>query len=253
MPIIVTPPESSALSQGDILKGICPLLTMDDGQTAAPYDKAAYVLVVSRPCKAIRADVVTVAPVTSWSVQLPDASRDEENLLEKTRRLLARGRDGIRGEDHSDAFYLGPLADTSNRRYAAQLHLLSTVKLPVREPDRQQWVKKHRVARLEIDFLRELHLRLFLSFSRLGFDDYAWLPEADLDLLINAGQREINYLERSKSQAELAIETHRAAAHEVPKRDRQKPEEIQKQLEKVQSRLEPYLNERERRRQNRRS
>ena len=62
MPIVVRPSDGELLSQGDILRGLAFATTALDGTLTADVH-AKYVMVVSRPCKAVRDPFVTGVPV----------------------------------------------------------------------------------------------------------------------------------------------------------------------------------------------
>lgn len=250
MPIVIQPATSSPLSQGDILEKVPFAMFKADepDERAVVRNGTPYVLVVSRPCKAIRSPAITVAPITKWPIKLTelDNGQDLTKLLDNTRRLLMRGRDGIRGGDHSELFYLGPLKSGATARYCADLSTLSTVLIPEKEPERTEWVTKRRVGRLATDFLRDLHLRLFFTYARLGFDDLAWLPDADLDLLIKNGEREIRYHRSQAERFKDANESLELWGQQGSRAELKKHEEL---AQSVESALKPYLEERERRRQ----
>jgi hypothetical protein len=177
MSIVVRPDEASLLSQGDILRKVSFAVTDVEGNLAADA-KAKYLLVVARPCNAVRAPAVTVAPIVPFPLDLNhlnESKAESGPSLDRMRRILAGIRDG---GQFSDSFYLGTL-EASNRRFAAQLSTLSTIQVPVKSEERAAWIKERRVWRLHDDFVKDLHLRLFTAFARLGFDDETWFVDAD--------------------------------------------------------------------------
>ena len=60
------------------------------------------------------------------------------------------------------------------------------------------------MARLCIDFARELHVRLFSTFASLGFDDVAWLTDDDLCWAIERGRIELADAEKSLAEKKSA-------------------------------------------------
>ena len=131
MAIVYRPDENLPLSQGDILKNVPIVVASASGGLVAKA-QAVFALVVSRPCKALRDDFITVAPIVVWKldlkVALPAKTESVGASLNRMRRLLSGVRDG--GE-LSDSFYLGNLYGSgSNDRHAAQLTTLSTVEVP---------------------------------------------------------------------------------------------------------------------------
>src|SRR5689334_21148701 len=109
MPIVGLVEASAPLEQGDVLKGITVFETAG-GDPAG--DNPEYVLVISRPCNAIRDGHVVVAPI---------ASRDLGSNGIKEADTLARIRsffEGVRDGRHApDRFYLGALGTDEKKRY----------------------------------------------------------------------------------------------------------------------------------------
>src|SRR5438270_576895 len=58
---------------------------------------------------------------------------------------------------------------------------------------------------LNHEFVRDLHLRIFGAFANLGFDDHSWLPDDDLNWLVQMGESELKASQAAES-AELAIQ-----------------------------------------------
>jgi hypothetical protein len=245
MPIVVRPGEGEPLAQGDILRGVVFAVTNEAGNLAADK-KALFALVVSRPCKALRDDVVVVAPVVPYPVDLSEVSRDQPGRLEKMRRFLAGLRDGIKGGDFSDALYLGPLDDGSPKRYAAQLTTLATVLVPTEQASRRDWIRERRVWKLDVEFLRDLHTRLLLTFTRLGFDDHQWFTDADLDVMITAGKGELAHLQGELAAAEQAVQAKEAAGSAVQPQQLAEIAKKKRAVEETEEQLQPYLEEQRR-------
>src|SRR5262245_56611803 len=128
MPIDVRPEDDSPLSQGDILRKVSFVLA-DSAGIPVLDTQVYFVLVVSRPCKALRDEAVTVAPVVPFPLDLKSLIEGKPSGLglDQMRRIMAGIRDG---GQYSDSFYLGALQDSSNKRFAAQLTRLSTVMVP---------------------------------------------------------------------------------------------------------------------------
>jgi hypothetical protein len=251
MPIVTEVAENSELTQGDILRDV-PFLVVDpDGK--AQFDRDAhYVLVVSRPCKALREGLVVVAPVVPYIVDLAEFAKTAPSpvgSLDRTRRFLAGLRDGINGDDFSDALYLGTVEQAGTKRFAAQLTSLCTARVPEGTDERRAWIRARRVGRLGADFLRDLHTRLLLTFTRLGFDDYEWYPDADLAVMISAGEAELHHLRAESTAAEQAIQQQEAANRTVAKAQKEALEKKRGAVVEAELKLRPFLDERGRRQQ----
>ncbi len=245
MPVVLRPDDGRPLSQGDILRKLSFAVTDAAGQSATDT-KVAYLLVVSRPCNALRDAAVTVAPVVPFPVDLKALSeaKAEGPSLDRMRRILAGIRDG---GQFTDTFYLGPLDEDSNKRFGAQLGTLSTVQVPLKPEDRQKWIQEHRVWRLEEEFVRDLHVRLTVTFTRLGFDDYAWFSDADLGVMITAGEAEIAALRAGLAEAEQAVQAKEALNQQVPDQQKKAVETKRAAVKAADYALRPYLEERARR------
>lgn len=244
MPILESVDNNEALSQGDVLRGVRLFFTglpsTDAGTENEMLAREApargcdqLALVVSRPCNAIRDRLVIVARVDIFQNEPPKTV----NQFDKALYFLESLRDGT---ESKDCIYLGQLPSIDGRRYRAKLNELYTIELPKVGPDRDQFLSKHRIARLNSEFCRDLHVRLFRSFASLGFDDHKWLSDADLQWLIDVGNQEIGTLElESKS------EVSRAAA---AGRDHGKTATTSmQQVKQLQDKIEPYTVELKRR------
>ena len=248
MPVVTPPVKGTPLTQGDILGAVPFATTTSDGKLSVDPN-ASYVLVVSRPCKALRDEQVAVAAVHPSKIDLgriatkTATAEDGSETLDRMRRVLAGIRDG---GQLTDSFYLGPIESGHNGRFAADLSALSTQRVPT-DGTRQAWVDEHRVASLDPEFSRDLHVRLFNVFARLGFDDHRWLSDADLDVIINAGQQEHNALQQKALEAESAIHKQEAAGRPVPEKQRSDLAAARAKAESALAALAPYLGERARR------
>lgn len=253
MPVVLPPTKGTPLTQGDILDSL-PFATANDDGNLSADKRAQYVMVVSRPCKALRDEHVIVAPVHESQIDLgrltakkgeaADAAPTE--TLERMRRVLAGIRDG---GQFSDSFYLGPIEAGQNggRRFAADLSALSTQRVPTTNA-RQQWVDERRVASLDQEFARDLHMRLLNTFARLGFDDHRWLSDEDLNVLITSGQQELNGATRAFLDAERAIQQQVADGKTPSGKQKEALESLRRKEGDVRDSLAPYLSEREARR-----
>ncbi|MFO0677068.1 MAG: hypothetical protein U0169_11055 [Polyangiaceae bacterium] len=254
MPIVVRPVEGDALTQGDVLQGLPFATTASDGKLQADA-KARFLLVISRPCKSLREPFVIVAPVHEWKLDLPQlrqqlegskkAADSEKVTLDRMRRFLAGVRDG---GQQTDTFYLGDLEAGSEKRFAADLASLSTVHVPTDSIARAAWVTQHRIARLDIEFARDLHARVFNTVARLGFDDYGWFADPDLEIMITEGEKDLAQLKSALADAQSAVQRKAASGDAVPK---PMSDEVQKRdaaVKTAEEQLAPYVAEREKRR-----
>jgi len=132
MPIVVRCEDSDPLNQGDLLRGVAFPLAGADGKLKTDA-LAKFLLVVSRPCRAIRDETVVVAPVHESKLDLSQvrqkmaatrAGEAEPITLDRMRRFLGGVRDG---GQLSDSFYLGNVEEGSAKRFAADLGTLATI------------------------------------------------------------------------------------------------------------------------------
>lgn len=253
MPIVFDPEPTDPLSQGDILEGVPLVSTTADGGVQAL--KSAKALVITRPCQALRADMITVAAVIPWKLDLNATRRRSDDpkspatdaegaTLHRTRRLLAAVRDG--GE-YADYFYLGNLDLDKDTRFVAQLSTLATVQVPTEKTARASWIHDHRRLRLRPEFLRDLHVRVFIMIARLGFDDHDWYPSADLEHMITVGKGEVARCQSNLAAARQVVQV-KAAAGEQPKKEMVTAvERAEIAFRDAESALQPYLDEAARR------
>jgi hypothetical protein len=246
MPIVVPAVEGAPLSQGDILRNV-PFVAVGVDGNAVLDPSVPFVLVLSRPCKALRDDVVVVAPVVPYPLDLAEVAKGSTSPvggLERMRRFLAGLRDGIKGGDFSDALYLGAFEEGGTKRFAVQLTSLCTARVPTELDQREGWLKTHRVACLDVEFLRDLHTRVVLTFTRLGFDDHAWYSNADLDVMVSAGEAEVAHLKSDLVAAEQAIQQKLAANRPASKEQTEALDRKRTGLEEAEAKLKPYLEQR---------
>lgn len=243
MPIVTLPAADEALAQGDILKDI-PFVSVD-AEGSAVVQNTRFVLVLSRNCNSIRDEQVIVAPVSTWALDLKaQLGQPETPSMDRVRRALSGVRDG----GHLvDKFYLGCLEAGSSNRFAADLSQLATIKLPTQDPARASWVASHRVWWISSDFARDLHVRLFNCFAKMGFDDEAWFCDPDLDILVNEGQQQIAKAREEVLAAERAIQDKELRNETVSPKMREELARKQKSLATIEAELKTYSDEKTRR------
>jgi hypothetical protein len=112
---------------------------------------------------------------------------------------------------------------------------------------RIEWIKSHRAWRLQVDFARDLHVRLFNSFARLGFDDHGWYADADLAIMVTEGQKQLHEAEVSLDEAQQAVQQKEAKSEPVPGDMRKNIERRRADVEAARKELQPYLDEQQRR------
>lgn len=190
MPILVESNSKAPLAQGDVLSKIDVFPTGDwsVNRGAAITESAPMLLVLSRPCLLVHKIKIVVATIKKFRVEIPE--KIDSAPAEHVRLFFEKLRDG---SERPDRFYLGHLPNEEEGRFAAHLDSLHTIELP---QDRQSFVKSHRIATLHPDFIRDLHVRLFISFARLGFNDHNWFATGDLQLLVSKYESEISGLSR---------------------------------------------------------
>jgi len=194
MPILVPVEPSALLDQGDVLENIVTVIADGAGTVA---NVAGPVLVMSRGCNANRDKDVTVARITKCDLA-------EVAELETFRDFLDFFKALRDGDGRPDTFYLGELTSGSTERYVAKFDALHTIRVPVESAARQQFLEEHRRFKLDADFQRDLHQRLFRAFASLGFDDDNWWTDEDLKFLVGKGkalyQKQLASVEAAKSE-----------------------------------------------------
>jgi hypothetical protein len=231
MAIIEPHSRGTPLSQGDILKGIRLFLTRkgtDAGDSTASEAKFGLCLVLSRQCVVEHKQSLIVAGVMKYS---DDVS--PELTFQEVIDFLETARDGVNAPDQ---FYLGHLPDLPGR-YCARLDSLHTVELPPKPEDRQAFVDAHRIAQLNKDFVRDLHIRVHRAFANMGFEDYQWLSDVDLKLVVAKGYSEIRKVEEDQQMARLTRESSGKPT------DAKQITKDQNTLDGIKKRVEPYAKE----------
>ncbi len=204
MPIIEAVNSQEPISQGDILTGIGLFESSrcweeDGGQPARGAQRLS--MVISRPCGALHGRCVIVAAIEKYKGSISSDVKTIEDLV----KVLSLIRDG---SQQPDQFYLGQITGETGS-YCARLDMLHTVQLPP-AAHLDHFLSSRRIGRLAADFARDLHARIFVAFSRLGFSDHSWFADGDLDHIIAVGTAE-----SSKLQSELQIEVVRKTKGET--------------------------------------
>jgi hypothetical protein len=244
MPIIEDPGPSLPLSQGDILEGVPLFITKnvwpDDGEAARIPHRLC--LVVSRPCIAQHERYILVSAIEQYKNKLPSKFEDFDEACEFFKDI----RDGTSSPDQ---FYLGQLPGHDGT-FCARLDSFHTVFVPAKGTDRDAFVTKRRVARLNSDFGRDLHLRVLRSFASLGFDDHGWQPTEDLKAAVMVGQRETKAAEVVVMDLRARLQSGKAQgfSHPTDKAKLEKDlEKAERDMGKLQEALAPFEAELEKR------
>jgi hypothetical protein len=198
MPIIEEAVAGRPLSQGDVLKGIPLYFSARDPEgkwTPAGDPKKDLCLVLSRQCVVEHKNTLIVGHVAKHVGNIPVIQEFGEALA-----FLENLRDGTKSPD---LFYLGLLPGLEGR-HVAKLDYIATVQVPTIPDDRRAFVDTHRIARLNIDYVRALHVRVFQAFANMGFDDYRWVSDEDLGWLVALGNIEIKAIEQEQETVAAA-------------------------------------------------
>ncbi len=245
MPIIEPVANQTApLSQGDILKGVSLFVTHepwgDDGgggrKTEHPLG-----LVLSRPCAAAHRNRVVVAAIEKYKNPPPDFE-DFDNAHEFFKEI----RDG---HTTLDLFYLGQVPGYEGS-FCARFDSLHTIRIPSDQATMSTFLATRRIGVLNIDFARDLHLRIFRAFASLGFDDHAWFSTDDLRTLIMAADRDLRRLEAELCDIQLQLHAGgtQSFIHGAEKKKLEsKQAELQKKIDALQKKASPFREELNRR------
>ncbi|MHC4400544.1 MAG: hypothetical protein ACYTG0_12785 [Planctomycetota bacterium] len=245
MPILIEVSDDAPLTQGDILKDVS-LFATDSrwlhtgGQV--PQMKSPVCMVLSRPCAILNKPQIIVASVECVKGEIP---RDLAGF-EKVRQFLEQLRDG---GNSPDRFYLGQQIPTLGQsgRFFARFDSLHTVKMPDSDT-LAALLPRHRVATLADEFRRDLHRRIFSAFAALGFDDYAWYSDQDLDWVISAGQKELSDLRSEIRGREEQIHKNVSSGQaDQNKKIKSEVENLKSKSQKVENELAKYERERAKR------
>lgn len=223
MPIIESAAHELPLSQGDVLKDI-KLFRTDIESNSQKEGKAQFSLVLSRPCVTAHKRTITVAAIEKYAPNIPG----DVETFEDMRAFLTDTRDGL---DAPDVLYLGSLPG-QNGRFAARLEQMHTIVISD-GMTHATLVERHRIAKLNEEFRRDLHLRIFRAFASLGFDDIGWYSDDDLTSLVKFADLDI-----SKLQTEIAQQKAKSTLQEM-----RGTQHSAKQLQPVESRLSALMKE----------
>lgn len=181
MPILVSPRTGEPLGQGDVLKDVTLHTTDLDGTAKSRQSRA---LVLSRRCAIEHAATVLVARVSEFKQPFYEELGKRAKSLDDVRRMYQALRDG---ESQPDRFYLGPILGSAS--LVVELNALFTIAVPTGAEERGDWLAAHRVAHLDREFVRDLHMRLFRSIATDGHDDYDWYSDRDLEVVVSLGEK----------------------------------------------------------------
>jgi hypothetical protein len=102
------------------------------------------------------------------------------------------------------------------------------------------FVSARRIGRLHVDFIRELHARIFRAFVNLGFDDFGWLTDEDLAWLVQKGKAAIAQAESKKHDTGASKAAKEFTGLQIATKQ---IEDADKGLKKVQDEVAPYIKE----------
>ena len=230
MPIIEPISSSAPISQGDFLSDLPLFVSSKSGESRrAPH---RICLVLSRPCNAIRDSKLVVAAVEKY----PDSVPRDLDSFDKVLDFLESIRDGRKTPD---LFYVGQIPNNSGR-FAVRFDAIHTIDVPSNQADRLEFVTKHRIGRLHVQFARDLHLRIFRAFASLGFDSQNWLSDPDLNWLTKQAKTDIAKLEAELREAQTEFAKKQSAGESAPE---ERVKKLTKKLESFRESTMPFLKE----------
>lgn len=222
MPILVAPRSGDPLGQGDLLKDIVLHTTDLDGKAKSRTSRA---LVLSRRCAIEHAETVLVARVIDFKQPFYDELDKRAKSLDDARRMYQALRDG---DSQPDRFYLGPILGSAS--LVVELDTVFTIAIPVGADDRSSWIAAHRIAQLDVAFVRDLHMRVFRSIATDGHDDYDWYADGDLDVVVSLGEKFLSAAKAKENEISSALAIAKAGGGDQNK-VRGIEEEAKKQAE----------------------
>jgi hypothetical protein len=236
MPILLpAQADNQPMEQGDVLGEIQTYVADHMSSDPAPIMDEGLVLVISRPCNALRSKRLVVAEVVKRSL----AGLKGAETLREIKVFFVTVRDG---DGTPDTFYLGEL-EPGPDRYFAKLDSLRTIQVPDDEGARQAFIKRHRRFKLNPEFARDLHVRIFKAYASLGFDDDGWWTDADLDLSCRKGEADVAALRAAVQALEAQLDVLKTA--EGSKKELKQNEEQLKEkrgaLASAEKELDPLL------------
>jgi hypothetical protein len=131
------------------------------------------------------------------------------------------------------------MASGSSERFAAKFDALHTIRIPGEDLARRRFLSEHRRFRLNVDFKRDLHQRLFRAFASLGFDDDKWWSDEDLKFLVAKGQALQRFQEAAVEAAKADLPKLQMAASD--RKGGNKAKDLVTQAEKEAARTEKLL------------
>jgi len=138
-------------------------------------------------------------------------------------------------------FYLGQFPGREGR-FSARLDALFSVKIPSNPDELTRFLREQRIGSLNVEFVRDLHIRMFMAFARLGFSDEGWLSDDDLNWLVESGKGDLLKAKAELQEARTAKAKQRAAGKQFS--DRQIPK-LEERLTELQEQVEPYIREKQ--------
>jgi len=107
-----------------------------------------------------------------------------------------------------------------------------------------QLLLQSRIGTLNIEFCRDLHIRIFMAFASLGFDDHQWFSTEDLKVLVDQGMVDIAAKEHTLAEKKLAKSSYDAEGKKFPE---SQMEGAQAAVDQLKAELAPYQAELEQR------
>jgi hypothetical protein len=246
MPIIEPHDPNLPHSQGDVLQGVSLFITKESwSEAGGEVKKTAHklCLIISRPCVVGHKPSAVVAAIEKMADNVPRDVETFEDIL----GFLTDLRDGT---DSPDVFYLGQVPGFDGR-FGARLDSLHTIQIPP-EAEQRAFIDQKRVGRLHIDFVRDLHTRIFRAFASLGFDDHRWMSTQDLNWMVARGRSEVHDAQSAVEAATAALLSAQARGFRNDGEKRQLEKAVtdaQATLEELRPKVTPFEEELTRRQQ----
>jgi len=226
MPIIESCHADNPITQGDVLQNVLLHRTLiADSDPKSVQSKSPLCMVISRPCGIAHKQDLLVAEIVKYNQSVPKGVETFKQALD----FLRTQRDGV---GSPDCFYLGEIPNHEGR-FVARLDALFTLAIA----DKSKLLN-YRIAALNVDFQRDLHLRVFNAIASLGFDDVDWLPTSDLKFLRQIGDRELADL---NSQASDERATKARQEFSSSNFSDKKLNELEQSVASLESAMRPYV------------
>lgn len=226
MPIIESCHAKNPITQGDVLQHV-PLhrTLIAEGEPKSVQSKSPLCMVISRPCGIAHKQDLLVAEIVKYNQSVPKGVETFKHALD----FLRTQRDGV---GSPDCFYLGEIPNNEGR-FVARLDALFTLSVT----DNSKLLD-YRIATLNADFQRDLHLRVFNAIASLGFDDVDWLPTSDLEFLKQIGDRELANLNSQAADERAAKARQEFSSSNFSAK---KLNELEQSFASLGSAMEPYV------------